>query len=186
MAGKIIFVNGASSSGKSTLCAALQAVLPEPFWHFSIDHIRDAGILPMERIRHGDFNWQEMRPAFFDGFHRCLPALAGAGNNLVVEYVVETEAVFHDILHLLRPFDVFFVGVHCPLDELERREAARGDRRIGSARQDYETTHQFITYDVEVFSENALTGNVAALIAAWERRTKRGAQWRMISALEDK
>src|SRR5690606_3711206 len=38
MTGKIIFINGASSAGKSTLCQALQVQLAEPFWHVSIDH----------------------------------------------------------------------------------------------------------------------------------------------------
>lgn len=117
MAGAIIFVNGASSSGKSTLCAALQARLHEPFWHFSIDHLRDAGVLPLARIRSGEFRWPALRPAFFDGFHRCLPAIADAGNNLLVEYIVETGAARRQIVGLLRPFDVFFVGVHCPLPE---------------------------------------------------------------------
>ena len=38
-AGKIILLNGASSSGKSTLAQGLQARLDEPFWHLSIDHL---------------------------------------------------------------------------------------------------------------------------------------------------
>src|SRR5882757_8544933 len=131
LSGKIIFINGASSSGKSTLSAALQAKLEEPFWHFSIDHLREARVLPMQRIRSGDFLWPALRPAFFEGFHRCLPALAGAGNNLIVEHIVETEVWMQRLVQILEQFDVFFVGVHCPLPELERRETARGDRRIG-------------------------------------------------------
>ena len=78
-----------------------------------------------------------MRPMFFEGFHRCLPALAGAGNNLIVEHIVETQPWMNLLVQVLEPFDVFFVGIHCPLPELERRELERGDRRIGEARQDY-------------------------------------------------
>jgi|SRR5271155_2773897 len=118
MNGKIILVNGASSSGKSTFCRALQARLGEPFWHFSIDHLRGAGILPTARIEKGDFSWSGMRPAFFEGFHRCLPALAEAGNNLIVEHIIETKAWMSRLTHLLASFDVFFVGIHCPLSEL--------------------------------------------------------------------
>ena len=47
----IIFLHGASSSGKSTLARAVQAKIDEPFWHYSIDHLRDSGIVPMARIR---------------------------------------------------------------------------------------------------------------------------------------
>ena len=55
MSGKIILLNGASSSGKSTLATALQAQMEEPFWHFSIDHLLAVGILPQERIDSSDF-----------------------------------------------------------------------------------------------------------------------------------
>lgn len=182
MSGKIIFINGASSSGKSTLAEALQAKLDEPFWHFSIDHLRESGTLPMQRIQSGDFSWPDMRPQFFEGFHRCLPALAGAGNNLIVEHIVETEAWMRRLVQLLTPFDVFFVGVHCPLPELERREIKRGDRRIGDARQDYETAHKFGPYDLEVDSTASLDGNVERVISAWKARTRPSAFDRMAGA----
>jgi len=169
--GKIILINGASSSGKSTLSKALQARLDAPFWHFSIDHIRDAGVLPLERIRKGEFSWSAMRPAFFDGFHRCLPALAEAGNNLIVEYVVESQSAMNILVELLSHLDVFIVGVHCPLAELERRELARGDRRAGDARKDHEIVHRFCGYDFEVNSTDPTGRNVGDLIHAWKART---------------
>lgn len=179
MSGKIILINGASSSGKSTLSRALQARLDEPFWHISIDHLRDAGILPLQRIRNGDFAWADMRPTFFDGFHHCLPALAEAGNNLIVEHIVETEDWMQRLVALLSPFDVFFIGVHCPLAELERREAERADRRIGDARRDYEVAHTFGIYDLEVDSTEPLDRNVDTVIATWKARTHPSAFDRM-------
>src|SRR6266508_2352878 len=138
LSGKIILLNGASSSGKSTLARGLQARLDEPFWHVSIDHFNAAKVLPEARIASGEFQWGALRPRFFDGFHRCLPALAEAGNNLIVEHIVETDEWMHRLLRLLRHLDVFFVGLHCSVPELEARERARGDRRIGEARADHE------------------------------------------------
>jgi len=174
-AGRIILINGPSSSGKSTLAGALQARLDEPFWHISIDHLRDAAILPLDRIRGGEFPWADLRPAFLEGFRRCLPALAGAGNDLIVEHIVETEQAMARLVELLAPFDVFFVGLHCPLPELERREAARGDRRAGEARNDFEIVHGFGAYDLELDSTQSLEQNVEALISAWNARTPPGA-----------
>ena len=92
VSGKIILINGASSVGKTTLSRALQNKLEEPFWHFSIDHLREARVLPMERIKGGEFAWPAMRPAFFEGFHCSLPALAAAGNNLIVEHKINTHS----------------------------------------------------------------------------------------------
>ena len=88
-AGKIILINGASSAGKSTLARQLQRTLPEPFWHFSFDYLRDSNVLPMTRIHSGEIDWPAMRPAVFDGFHRCLPALAEAGNDLIVDHILD-------------------------------------------------------------------------------------------------
>jgi chloramphenicol 3-O-phosphotransferase len=49
MTGKVIFLNGAASAGKSTLASALQQQLPLPFWHYSIDHMAFARVLPHAR-----------------------------------------------------------------------------------------------------------------------------------------
>ena len=57
MPGTIILLNGASSSGKSTLAQALQTQLHAPFWHYSIDHLLSANILPRTRIDSGGFPW---------------------------------------------------------------------------------------------------------------------------------
>jgi chloramphenicol 3-O phosphotransferase len=181
MNGKIILVNGASSSGKSTFCRALQASLNEPFWHLSIDHFIGAGVLPTERIEKGDFPWSGMRPAFFEGFHRCLPALAGAGNNLIVEHIIETKVWMSRLVHLLEAFDVFFVGLHCPLSELEKRELERGDRRAGEARQDYDVVHTFGTYDHEMNSTQPIEVNVYEMLKIWELRTPPSAMHRMLA-----
>ena len=170
--GKIILINGASSSGKTTLARALQQSLEEPFWHFSIDHLREAGVLPMERIRAGEFDWPLLRPSFFDGFHRCLPVLAQAGNSLIVEHIVETEEWMNRLVRLLSSFDVFFVRVHCPLPELEEREMARGDRRIGEARDDFRNIHDFAVYDLELDSRVSLDRNVDKLVSSWKARAR--------------
>jgi chloramphenicol 3-O phosphotransferase len=183
MTGKIILVNGASSSGKSTLCRALQAGLDEPFWHYSIDHFRDTGVLPMQRIENGEFSWSDMRDAFFEGFHRCLPALAQAGNNLIVEHIVETRAWLSRLAQLLEPIDVYFVGLYCPLPELEKREMQRGDRRTGEARHDFTLVHTFGTYDIEINSIQHLEDNLNAVLRGWQARTRPSAFDRMLTAV---
>jgi chloramphenicol 3-O phosphotransferase len=170
--GRIILLNGASSSGKSTLARGLRAAIAAPFWHYSIDHLLTADVLPQGRIDRGEFPWGELRPQFIDGFHRSLPALADAGNDLIVEHIIETQAGMDRLLRLLGGHDVFFVGVHCPLRELERREHERGDRRIGDARADFDATHAFGTYDFEVLATLPNERNVAALIAAWNARRR--------------
>jgi chloramphenicol 3-O phosphotransferase len=177
--GRIILLDGASSAGKSTIARARQARIDQPFWHLSIDHLRENGVLPMERILRGEFDWRAMRSAFFEGFHRALPALAGAGNDLVVEHIVETREWMVRLLELLAELDVYFVAVRCPLAELERREAARGDRPAGDARRDFETLHRFALYDLELDGTKPAAENAGALLAAWRQRARPSAFERM-------
>jgi hypothetical protein len=71
----------------------MQEALPEPFLHVSSDHLMASGMLPARRDPDGPFAWwQQMRPRFLDGFHRCLPALAAAGNDFIVEHIIEFRA----------------------------------------------------------------------------------------------
>ena len=182
MPGKIILLNGASSSGKSTLARTLQSLIPLPFWHYSIDHLLAAGVLPRSRIDSGEFPWPGLRQQFFEGFHNSIPALARAGNHLIVEHIVESREWMDRLLFLLSDLDVFFVGLHCPLPELERRERERADRRIGEARADAEITHTFGCYDHECQSNENVARLAQGVAASWSNRTAPSAFARMASA----
>jgi chloramphenicol 3-O phosphotransferase len=181
--GKIIIINGPSSSGKTTLALALQKQLDMPFVRFSFDLFIDHKAFPSEQIKSGKFSWEQMRPSVFRGLHQCLPALATAGNNIIFDHIIETKAWLYELISLISELDVFFVGVHCSLPELERREIQRGDRRRGEARQDFETVHSIPTYDLEINSEHPLEENVALLIQAWRARKPPSALDRMIEEM---
>jgi chloramphenicol 3-O phosphotransferase len=182
--GRVIFLHGASSSGKSTLARALQKRIEMPFLHYSIDHLRDSGVLPLARVKAGDFAWAAMRAPFFSGFHRSVAGFVTAGNNVILEHIIDTEGWLGELAGLLAGCDVFMVGVHCPLDELQRREAARGDRPRGSAEADYNSIHKGMRYDCELSSLDDVEDNVERLLAAWRMRSPPGAFAAMAEAAE--
>lgn len=175
MAVRIVLPNGASRGGKSTLARAVRARSRRPFWHDSIDHLNAGDVLPRETIDLGEFEWSSPRQAFFEGFHRSIPAFAEAGNNLLVEHIIEERRWMDRLLLLLEPYDVFVVGLHCPMEELERREIERGDRRIGEARSDSAITHAFGTHDLELTTTLPVVDQATALLSAWETRPRPGA-----------
>ena len=166
---QIIFLHGASSSGKSTIARELQKRIERPFWHISSDHLRDAGVLPTERFKNGDFCWADARMAFFDGFHRSLKAYADAGNDLILEHILDTEGWLETLADLLTEHDVLFAAVHSPLELLTEREATRGDRPLGSAKRDFDTIHIGKKYDIELRSTDGVEFNVERLLAAWKK-----------------
>ena len=169
MVASIIFMNGPSSAGKSSLGRHLQSILDTPFLYFSSDQLVQSGVLPQLDRNDSDeaWRWSVVRPRFFDGFHRCIAALASAGNSLIVEHVLEFEDWFATCRRLLAPFDVFYVGVHCPLEELERRERERGDRYIGEARSHLQDgVHTWGPYDFEIDTSQFTPAEAAERVKA--------------------
>ncbi|MFI5888152.1 chloramphenicol phosphotransferase CPT family protein [Streptomyces sp. NPDC051554] len=144
--GRIIFLNGTSSSGKSSVARELLEILDDGvFFHLAVDAfnaMRSKRELGAEEL---DTALRRTRM----GFHRSIAAMAEAGNDIVVDHVLSEPWRLLDCLTVLRPEDVLFVGVHCPLDELERREQDRGDRPLGLAANQYHLVHHHGDYDLE-------------------------------------
>ncbi|MFF7969140.1 chloramphenicol phosphotransferase CPT family protein [Streptomyces sp. NPDC007903] len=144
--GRIIFLNGTSSSGKSSIARELLGLLDDGVYsHLSVDAfnaMRAQRELPGE-----EFDAALRRTRL--GFHRSVAAMAEVGNDVVVDHVLSEPWRLTDCLTVLRPEDVLFVGVHCPLPELERRERARGDREAGLAALQYGLVHAHGDYDLE-------------------------------------
>jgi chloramphenicol 3-O phosphotransferase len=182
-AGKIIVINGPSSSGKTTLAFALQKQFDIPFLRFSFDLFLDSKALPMEQIRSGAFPWETMKPSVIRGIQQCVPTLAMAGNHVIFDHIIETKSLLNHFLQSVSMLDVFFVGLHCSLPELQRREGQRGNRRTGDAREDFEIVHQITSYDLELNSENPLEQNAKILIDAWHKRKRPGALEKMIEEM---
>ena len=163
--GRIVLLNGTSSAGKSTLAKALRIRLEPQFHYYASDQLADTGFRPLDK----DVRFRR-RESFFEGFHRSIPAFAEAGLDLLVEHIVERQSWADDLKALLSPFDVFWVGVHAPVAEIERRERLRGDRQIGEGVYHLKT-HSFCRYDVEVDTTEPLERNVEIILTAWRSRS---------------
>ncbi|MGW0765241.1 chloramphenicol phosphotransferase CPT family protein [Streptomyces sp. NPDC002676] len=150
--GRIIFLNGTSSSGKSSIARELLDILDDGvYFHLAVD-----GFNAMRTKR--ELGAAELDAALRRtrmGFHRSIAAMAEVGNDVVVDHVLSEPWRLLDCLTVLRPEDVLFVGVRCPPDELARRELARGDRPPGLAAHQYELVHGHGDYDLECDSGTA-------------------------------
>ncbi|WP_342429669.1 AAA family ATPase [Neobacillus sp. FSL H8-0543] len=143
--GRIILLNGVSSSGKSTLSMELVKRLPG-YFHLSIDDFD----LVIERME-DRVNDRLIPVATEYFFHRTIAMFSDKGINLVVDQILHDNETTLDCYETLREYPVFFVGVHCPEAELEQREKARRDRSFGQAKKQLEYVHQQNeVYDIEI------------------------------------
>ena len=149
--GLIIFLNGTSSSGKSSIAKALLTVLDDMYFHMPVDAL-DAMRSP--RAVAPDELPSVLRRALM-GFHRAVAGMAAAGNNIVVDHVLSEPWHLLDCVALFAPEDVVLVGVHCALPELERREQERGDRALGLAARQITQVHAHGLYDIECDTSTA-------------------------------
>ncbi len=154
--GKMIILNGASSSGKTTILAKLQEIMPEPYLNAGIDKF--IWMLPkryLDRPLWDDVLGLADRAGhtghrLFSGMHRAVAALSECGNNVIVDHVLVERSWLCDCARKFSTLPAYLVGIRCPLEILEQRERSRKDRTLGQARLQYELVHASDIYDLEV------------------------------------
>ena len=154
--GKIIFLNGVSSSGKTTLAATLREKLPEPYfimgndlWGFFFTDL----IAPKELQELKETDFKELEYQSLSMMIKVIRLLSDEGNNVVVDSVlltVQKNDLLREFVKALHDYPVLFVHVTCPVEELRRREKERGDRRIGQGEEQLATLYPQDTYDITV------------------------------------
>lgn len=181
---QIIYLNGPSSSGKTTLAKALQNAFEEPFLHVSMDKI--IGWMP-EKINAwigGEaplgFSWkqaidatgkhiQELQAGPYaqkisKTFQEVVLTLAKMGHHIVVDDFTFGADQLATWKQLLQGFPVLWVQVNAPLPVLEEREKSRGNRMVGSARAQFHKSSEENNYDIKVDTHTtSLSENTARI-----------------------
>jgi chloramphenicol 3-O phosphotransferase len=65
--------------------------------------------------------------------HATVAEFAAHGQNVIFDHVLSDDA-WHYLFEDLNEQRLYLIGVHCSIEELVRRERARGDREQGLAR----------------------------------------------------
>jgi chloramphenicol 3-O phosphotransferase len=157
--GTVIFLNGTSSAGKTSISNKLMQILDEDFIYLSVDNAI-AGVNDMLMSMFGlDISREEIRTieneeiienSVISLFHHYIMAFSMIGKNIIVDHVLIEPRWLEECIALLHNTQTFYVGVLCPLDEVERRERDRRDRPIGLAKAQFEIVHKHCKYDIEV------------------------------------
>ena len=143
--GKIIFLNGVSSAGKTTLAKALQNKLSEPFYLLANDMFCDMAPEKFWDINVGETIWRALL-----GLHHTIKTFSDVGINSIVDDVLFQDGM-EECVEILHDYNVLFVHVVClSLEELRRREKQRGDRGIGQGESQLAGLSPQDTYDITV------------------------------------
>ncbi len=181
---RVIFLNGPSSSGKTTIAKALQSHLEEPYFLIGIDKVigmmpeklndwtggiaergfwwkctQDAKGIPLAELQMGDVahKTEEL-------LQKMTLSMLDAGVNVIVDEVCLDPKNFQTWKTLLKPYRSLFVGLKAKTETLEQREKARGDRMLGAARVLNLLVHEGKTYDLELHSDQEDVHNLVSRI----------------------
>jgi chloramphenicol 3-O phosphotransferase len=183
----IVLINGASSSGKSTLIKILQDKLERPFLNAGLDKF--IWMLPYRYLNTA--LWSEYFEYSYtsgtdkrikaikvrrrghqlvSGMHLAVAALLQSGNNVLVDHVFMDPNWVAECASLFHPYRVYLIGLHCPLAVLENREASRKDRTLGQARAQYHIIHRQLKYDLTIdtnkFSAEDAANQIISLMSS--------------------
>ncbi|MDQ0062704.1 chloramphenicol phosphotransferase CPT family protein [Paenibacillus harenae] len=158
--GLIVFLNGTSSSGKTSISMELKNQKEIPFHHLSIDDFfrnyfdfinnKFPDIEPTKEV---DNIGQIIFDPIVSVYYATIKLFSEMGLNVIVDTVIDNDKRFNDYLDVLFDYPTLFVGVICSKEELTRREQIRGDREIGLANSQYDKIYSFNEYDLEVNTE---------------------------------
>ena len=147
----IVVLNGASSSGKTTLARELQLTFQEPYLRFGTDTVHS--MLP-SRFAGGKKTQNEhiVRTALL-GMNSCAATFADAGNNVIVDTLMLNRESVAQCAHTLARYRAFFIGLFCDDDELRRRSSGRGPDMVNIALQQARYVHTHSIYDLKINTE---------------------------------
>ncbi|WP_160691697.1 AAA family ATPase [Clostridium sp. C2-6-12] len=131
--GKIIFLNGVSSVGKTTLSKMLQLRLTEPYHWLNVDTF-----IKFTDMNHNPATYFQEGKDPVSLYPHIIKLYSDLGVNVIADasfmkwkghptlfLAMETMEKCIEMLH---EYPILYVHVTCPLEELSRRHKERGDR----------------------------------------------------------
>lgn len=162
---KTILINGASSSGKTSLCRALKTHLEIDTYHANLDVYLNS--FSFRSNNYGLLNDSTLF-RMIKGFLKSAATIASEDFVVIIDMVVQEAEWISPILDSFASSDLYLVGLDCALSTLRIRENMRPDRIRGIAEYQIHRVHRHMIYDLfldsSVLTAEAMAYEVTNLI----------------------
>ncbi|MBV7296842.1 chloramphenicol phosphotransferase CPT family protein [Enterovibrio paralichthyis] len=158
---QLIVLDGPIASGKTSIAETLQKkLLPQQWLYFSEDTLINTQPLPVRK------KTRAHKESLFLSSIACVKALIEAGHFVIFESAISKSQNALKMELAFEGVERFYVGLHCELNELEKRIFDRGDKTVEEARHDFGMCPYHLNYDLELDSTTTSVSELATIIAA--------------------
>ena len=147
--GRVIFLNGVTSSGKTSIVEALQARRDVFFYVVANDLFQE---MVGEQYLEEDY-WKYLSEVIIMMYHTAK-LYSDMGKNVLIDGIlVEREEIkphYRRLLDIMKDNPLDIVEVYCPLDICRKRNIERGDRYESQSEEQAELMNKEIKYRLRV------------------------------------
>lgn len=147
--GRVIFLNGVTSAGKTSIVEALQERDDVFFYVVANDLFQE--MVGDKYLREN--YWKYLSEVIIMMYHTAK-LYSDMGKNVLIDGIlVEREEIaphYQQLLEIMKNNPLDLVEVYCPLEICRKRNLIRGDRDEGQSEEQYELMAQNIEYSLKV------------------------------------
>ena len=147
--GRIIFLNGVTSAGKTSIVEAIQD-RDDVFFHVVANDLFQEMV--GEKFLRENY-WKYLSEVIIMMYHTAK-LFSNMGKNVLIDGIlVEREEIrphYQQLVEILKDNPLDIVEVYCPLDLCRKRNMIRGDRYESQSEEQYELMAQNIKYSMRV------------------------------------
>lgn len=196
----ILFLNGCSSAGKSTIARAVQHLSDHPWLCLGVDTFFQ--MMPSKYVGFGEkaaegFHFIPAQDeegsimhvqngtfgqAVCQSIPKVVQTLADDNHDLIIDEVLFTRQELQSYATALAGHTVYFIGVMCDLKTLQEREILRNDRALGLGRDQFTRVHAHLCpYDLTVDTTTHSAFGCAQEILSYIHKTAKPLAFKKIS-----
>ena len=147
--GRIIFLNGVTSAGKTSIVEAIQERDDVFFYVVANDLFQE---MVGEKFLRENY-WKYLSEVIILMYHTAK-LYSDMGKNVLIDGIlVERDAIkphYQQLLEILKDNPLDIVEIYCPLDICRKRNIARGDRQENQSDEQHQLMAKNIAYRLRV------------------------------------